>query len=451
MADVAEAKRLLDEATKECKSARTIADKHSTYADMKKRAVAALDGLNKLPADQKSFIAKDLEQLKLQLEQATAKAEKEKNSDEAITLLKKAQTELDQARVKAAMQSTMKAPAPNVKYLKVLMNESGGTKVLDDMVAQMDDKTSRRALEAAIEARFNVELHQYLSEDGIEINGNKYHGTADRKAPDKSVKRIYELLLKVPESHVRDNPKVQQIRRFQEDTGGAAYGGSVIYLNCGRAGATTSSDQGAELCSPLFFPDGVDEDCQPPADAKKKDVRYFDWATLHEVGHAVDDKHGFMAKNQSKDEFGGWVVYGADVTEPAKAAQKRFKYDLDYIKEKLNGNNPPAAPKPADREKKEWENAKAQVDQWCATVRSLRLWWNGEASKQVAIDGRVYQMSYDTPEWVSYKLEARKRGIHGYQFRAPGEWFAELYAAYYMGMLKPTHPAVKDWLPSKLT
>jgi hypothetical protein len=48
-------------------------------------------------------------------------------------------------------------------------------------------------------------------------------------------------------------------------------------------------------------------------------------------------------------------------------------------------------------------------------------------------------------------LDARKRGIHGYQFRAPGEWFAELYAAYYMGMLKPEHPAVKDWLPGKLT
>jgi len=451
MADVAKAKRLLDEATKDCKLARATADKHSSYAEMKKRAMDALERLNKLPADQKSLIAKDLDQLKLQLAQATAKAEKEKKADEAITLLENLQAELGQVRIKAEMQANMKSPAPNVEYLRILMKESGGTKVLDEMVAQMDKKTSRRALEAALEARFNVELQQYLSEDGIEINGKKYHGTADNKAPDKSVKRIYELLLKVPESHVRDNPKVQQIRRFQEDTGGAAYGGGVIYLNCGRAGATTSSDQGAELASPLFFPDGVDEDCQPSADAKKKDVRYFDWATLHEVGHAVDDKHGFMAKNQSKDEFGGWIVYGTDVTEPAKAAQKRFKYDLNYIQEKLKGNNPPAAAKPADRDSKEWENAKTQVDEWCALVRSLRLWWNGEATKQAAIEGRVYQMSYDTPQWVSYKLEARKRGIHGYQFRAPGEWFAELYAAYYMGVLKPTHPAVKDWLPAKLT
>jgi hypothetical protein len=36
----------------------------------------------------------------------------------------------------------------------------------------------------------------------------------------------------------------------------------------------------------------------------------------------------------------------------------------------------------------------------------------------------------------------------GYQFRAPGEWFAELYAAYRMDKLQSSHPAV-GWL-SKL-
>jgi hypothetical protein len=296
-----------------------------------------------------------------------------------------------------------------------------------------------------------------LSKEGVVIgtppNEKKFHGTADKTAPDKSVKRIYEMLLKVPESHVV--PQVTEVRRFQEDTGGAAYGGGRITLNCGRAGATTSSNQGADLCSPTYFPDGVDEDCQPPADAKDKDVRYFDWATLHEVGHAVDDKNGFMTANQKYDNFGGWEVYGADVTKPAEAAQSRFNYDLAYIKKRLQWNGkgaPPAAPaKPPKVSQKDWDDKKKEVDAWCTAVKSLRLWWEGEACKSVAIGGRVYQMSYDWPEWVSYKLDARKKGIHGYQFRAPGEWFAELYAAYYMGMLKPEHPAVKDWLPGKLT
>jgi hypothetical protein len=46
---------------------------------------------------------------------------------------------------------------------------------------------------------------------------------------------------------------------------------------------------------------------------------------------------------------------------------------------------------------------------------------------------------------VSYDAAARKQGLTGYQFRAPGEWFAELYAAYKAKMLKPSHPAVA-WL-----
>ena len=59
-------------------------------------------------------------------------------------------------------------------------------------------------------------------------------------------------------------------------------------------------------------------------------------------------------------------------------------------------------------------------------------------------DGRVYQKAYDS-EWNSYEYAARTKGIHGYQFRAQYEWFAELYAAYYSKKLKPAHPAVK-WL-----
>ena len=46
---------------------------------------------------------------------------------------------------------------------------------------------------------------------------------------------------------------------------------------------------------------------------------------------------------------------------------------------------------------------------------------------------------------MSYLYAARAQGITGYQFRAPGEWFAELYAAYFAKRLKKSHPAVA-WL-----
>ena len=46
------------------------------------------------------------------------------------------------------------------------------------------------------------------------------------------------------------------------------------------------------------------------------------------------------------------------------------------------------------------------------------------------------------------QFDSFPKGITGYQFRAPGEWFSELYAAWKRGKLKPSHPAVA-WL-SKL-
>jgi len=65
--------------------------------------------------------------------------------------------------------------------------------------------------------------------------------------------------------------------------------------------------------------------------------------------------------------------------------------------------------------------------------------------RQIALGGRVYQEAY-SGRWVSYDLGARALGISGYQFRAPAEWFAELYAAHFAGKLNPSHPAVDSWL-----
>ncbi|NCG36787.1 MAG: DUF4157 domain-containing protein [Actinobacteria bacterium] len=65
--------------------------------------------------------------------------------------------------------------------------------------------------------------------------------------------------------------------------------------------------------------------------------------------------------------------------------------------------------------------------------------------------GRYFHMSYPsakndvdkTGTWVSFQVASRKDAVSHYQYRAPGEWFAELYAHYYMGTLKG-HP-LYDW------
>lgn len=450
MPDLKKAKQLLETATKDCGTARTKADLQADALAARAKTEAAHQRLTKLGGKDKAAFEKELKPLNEELKAAVAKLDKDKDPAGAIPLFTALLDKLNKACAKADLQAGFKDLEPNAEYLKLMLKEAGDPKVVDDIVKGMDDKTNRQTLAAALAVRFDVKVEQYLAEDGISITGGKLSGTADNTAPDKSVKRVYELLLKVPESHVRDSGKFTDLKRYQEDTGGAAYGGGEIYLNCGRSGSGFSNNQSAELCSPDYFPDGVDEDCQPPDDKRKEEITYFDWATLHEVGHAVDDDNGFMTANMAGSAYGGWADYGTDSTVPAHAAAAHFKYDETYVKARLDGGTPAAPPPQGTVSQTDWDAIQAEVDKWCDKVRSLKLWWDGSGSKAVAIGGRVYQLAYKTPKWVSYELAARSKGIHGYQFRAPGEWFAELYAAYYSGMLKPEHPSVKDWLPSKL-
>ncbi len=76
------------------------------------------------------------------------------------------------------------------------------------------------------------------------------------------------------------------------------------------------------------------------------------------------------------------------------------------------------------------------------------LWAFPSKAAKLAIDGRVYHEAYEG-QWVSYQLSARKTEVTEYQFRAPGEWFAEVYACYFTDKLKDGHP-MKAWLDSEV-
>jgi len=104
----------------------------------------------------------------------------------------------------------------------------------------------------------------------------------------------------------------------------------------------------------------------------------------------------------------------------------------------------PPVPKPAD--KGAWDAGVKKVQEWHKIATNEAVWWSQSDTAKITIDGLVYQEAYKR-NWVSYSAKARTQGITGYQFRAPGEWFAELYASYRIGKLKKTHPARK-WLSS---
>ena len=67
------------------------------------------------------------------------------------------------------------------------------------------------------------------------------------------------------------------------------------------------------------------------------------------------------------------------------------------------------------------------------------LWWAGSTAIQNAsFGGRVYQE--DNGKWWSYAIGARNIMVKDYQFRSPGEWFAEVYAMEMLGKLSDGHP-----------
>ena len=96
----------------------------------------------------------------------------------------------------------------------------------------------------------------------------------------------------------------------------------------------------------------------------------------------------------------------------------------------------------------QWTARQGEVDKWHRIATAKNVWWRQSDCDTITIDGQIYHEAYDM-NWVGYLASARKKGMTGYQFRAPAEWFAELYASFHSGKIKSTHPAAK-WL-SKLS
>ena len=342
---------------------------------------------------------------------------------------------------------------PQLDELKALVAKSGGGKVLDALLAaRMNDKASIGAdrVNIALEARFGVKASRYDKRAGPST-GNEEDLVAPKtiEFDDKSVLQAYQVMAKVPQQQW--TAKLDAMVLYDQNSDAKTVGGHFsqrgdkkkVYMYCGRPGEHKQKFGKAQKVVPEG--EAVDESCQP---SDEKEVELFDFTLLHEAAHAEDHARGYMTKNGGAADHGGWVTHSGPEDFLDKVLS-RFDYDKSYILAALQapaGSPPaPALPVPSTRKQDQWDKAREDFIAWCQSVReSAAPWDDATLSRAIAIGGRVYQES-GAHSWVSYDIAARARGISSYQFRSPGEWFAELYAAYFSKKLKRNHPAA-SWL-----
>jgi len=317
------------------------------------------------------------------------------------------------------------------------MAANGGGKTLDALIKGQPDTADPRILTALAEGRYGMAF--------------AVDASADPKDEMKAMKTVCEMFAKIPQDIVA-NTSITKVSHKDKTDGRVGGGYTPASGAIGMTGRPKIAEQ--EFGSALSktkdgkpvgqLPGKIDPDCQP---ANEKKVDFLAFAAAHEVGHGVDDAKSFMAKNLSKPSFGGWIEHGADMQAVADVVGPHFKFyatpeQKEYVLSTLLSKpttTPPVPSAPGD-----WAKAKQDFDDWFAIASEGNPWWSQSKSDAITIGGRVYQQAY-TRNWVSYDASARNKGLTGYQFRAPGEWFAELYAGYRSGKLGKKHPAL-EWL-----
>ena len=326
---------------------------------------------------------------------------------------------------------------PTTDEVKALLARPGGEAELDAMISGLEEDAKRSVLRVAFEARYGVRLDIYTY-----TKASKTHNLdlIDGGKIGPNIKRFYEIMSNLPPGDTTGNDSMLIWSDKQADGSKYRSRQKEVVMNEGQDEFSGYYGFGRD-----FEVGGQDEDCKP---VDMEPVNRFSWNTLHEVGHAVDDKHSFMKTYQSGAKYGGWIVHGSDYGAVAKVFADHYGYDQVYVEQIMRRAPNPAIPDiPSGKAitPEEWEKTRIAVTNHVKMAyASVKPWTSNSHASRIEINKRVYQESY--PDWwISYAADARKQGMTGYQFRAPGEWFSELYAAYHSGKMKPTHPAV-EWL-----
>lgn len=203
-------------------------------------------------------------------------------------------------------------------------------------------------------------------------------------------------------------------------------------------------------------------DYKNPVTGATEPMTAFSINSLHEIGHAVDEKYGIMAKNSKNPGCGKWedetldsvikafikdlkATAGNALTADDPTLTMLFDNALTKAAIVAPSTNRSSVKDTDDSEKPgtmgdpEWQIVKGYLNK---AVQIREDNWPWGTGKEVTLDGRAYHESY-SGSWVSYDPTARTgTEVRDYQFRSPAEWFAELYA--YTWFKKMKAPAGVD-------
>ena len=429
------------------------ADAHIDYVKLRDEVSPLIEAMEKHP--QRFTIQKEMIDFREKLAKAAEKATEKKHA-EAMGLLREAKAIQIGALLTAKMEG---GEEPTKEDIFEILSGPTGTADLDKIINGLDPKASRRVLRVAIEARFGCELKMEkpnaAGTDLVEDQDQTDTGE-DIKGP--NMRALYEAMSKLPPSDTLGNESLLGVTRVSEADEASDYWGDnkVMTMREGEMMNSPAYGIGLEFELELEGENAVLPEHRPlPGET----VRMFSWNTLHEVGHAVDDKLNFS--NRKSKALAGWENHQRNVSGIAAKVAGKFKYDEDYVARlmitrkvdppedptaaPLPDPGIPANPDPSTIAPDEWERRRMLVNAWVQNMFSDRSpWQTTAAAKMCEIDGVCHHES-QAGEWVSYPMAARKQGVSGYQFRSPLEWFSELYAAYHSKKLPDTHPAV-SWL-----
>jgi hypothetical protein len=254
------------------------------------------------------------------------------------------------------------------------------------------------------------------------------------------LRRCWDVLQVLPPAHVANNADLKSLTRYRSsdiegyasDSGEAAIG----------YGSSNHPDSDLEV--------GAFTDAKDPLRGKN----IFDATVRHEIGHRVDAGVGGPGYTSSEDG-GAWQTWdgsagmahrivtasGGKISSWPDAAEK--KAIIECLQQMIDDRAPTEINARLEglaflshHASDKAQQAKFDAIKGDDAVSALRVAFSDSGPWDLPTGGvklgdRIYQESYSWPQWVSYKQSARAKKFSRYQFRAPGEWFAEAYATYY--------------------